>query len=167
MTNHAYLNLGGAVADHVLQLNAAQYLLPDAQGIPVGAPRPVEGTAFDFRTPKRIGVALDGVDPQIEARGGFDHALCLDGEGMREVGGLSLPGGVSLTLWTDQPVTMFYTGNGLGAGTSKAEAPLRARAGLCLEPQAYVDAINRPDFPFNLTTPDHPHLSRIAWKFGR
>jgi len=168
MTNHAYLNLGAPLEEHLLQLNATRYLPGDADGIPLGAPAEVAGTVFDFRAPKAIGAGLAQPDPQLTARGGFDHAFCLDGDGLREVGRLSVEGGLQLALWTDQPSLMFYSGNFLGDGpVGKGGQPIGYRTALCLEPQAWPDSPNHPEYPFTLTTPAHPHLSRIEWRFGR
>ncbi|GAA0502518.1 galactose mutarotase [Saccharopolyspora subtropica] len=53
--NHTYLAAGGdRIDDIVLELPAATYYRTDDRLIPVGT-EPVEGTDFDFRTPRRIG----------------------------------------------------------------------------------------------------------------
>lgn len=73
LVNHAYYNLSGQGSgptdDHILTLAADHYLAVDAAMIPQGPPTPVNGTAFDFRTPRRLGAV---VPP-----GGFDHNFCL------------------------------------------------------------------------------------------
>ena len=57
---HGYFNLAGAdgdrdVMDHQLTLAASAYTPVDEGLIPTGEIRPVEGTPFDFRTPRSIG----------------------------------------------------------------------------------------------------------------
>jgi galactose mutarotase-like enzyme len=59
LTNHTYFNMGGyasgSVHPLVLWVDADSYLPTDADLIPTGELRSVEGTPFDFRTPKTIG----------------------------------------------------------------------------------------------------------------
>ena len=59
MTNHAYFNLGttanGNILDHELMLNCDYFTPTDEKSIPTGEIKSVEGTAFDFRKPKKIG----------------------------------------------------------------------------------------------------------------
>ena len=71
LTNHSYFNLAGASAgvsilDQVLTIPADAYTPVDATLIPTGEFRPVAGTAFDFRSPIRIGDRIrDGGDEQL------------------------------------------------------------------------------------------------------
>ena len=61
---HSYFNLddGGAtpVLDHQLEIAAESYLPVDDEMIPTGEVRPVEGTEFDFRSPRTIRCERDG-----------------------------------------------------------------------------------------------------------
>ena len=116
---HPYLSAGGATLDECkLQLGAAtRILVDDERQLPVGA-EPVEGTEFDFRSPRAIG----------ELR--VDHAfrdLDRDADGRAWVR-LSRPDGRAVALWCDEsyPLVQLYTGDTL--------APARRRLALAAEP---------------------------------
>lgn len=58
LSNHTYFNLkgvddGGYVMDHVMQVEADEYLPNDARFVPLGAAEPVEGTPFDLREDRK------------------------------------------------------------------------------------------------------------------
>lgn len=169
MTNHAYLNLGRTfgvtMADHHLRVSASAYLPADADGLPLGDPAAVKDTALDFQTGRRMGAAIDAAE--LAHRFGYDHNLCLDPDtDLREVAELRA-GAIALRLWTDQPGLQVYSGNFITDEIGKYGQTHAPRCALCLEPQAWPDSPNHPEYPFRLSTPDAPHLSRIEWRFMR
>lgn len=178
LTNHAYFNLGGvddpaairAIDDHVLTVNAARYLPVTAEAIPLpDAPAPVEGTPFDLRGGPIIAERLRAGDPQLLAVRGLDHCFCLDGDGRRLAAELGHPAsGRVMRMWTDQPGLQVYTGNWLdGTARGKAGAAYRMGDAICLEPGAWPDAPNRPDFPNTVLRPDQNYLHRMTLEFPR
>ncbi len=72
--SHPYLLAGaGLVDDWTLQLPAASWQPADDRGIPSGPPQDVDGSAFDFRQPRPIGVteldhAFTGLDTDADGR---------------------------------------------------------------------------------------------------
>lgn len=151
ITSHGFFNLsgGGHIGDHMLQIAAQHFLPVDDQLIPTGALRGVAGTPFDFRKPRPMG----GED--------FDHCFCLDpAEGMREVASLFDPAsGREMRLESNQPGLQLYTVN-----TPNAElAPHHA---VCLEPQAWPDAPNHPEFPDAILRPGETYENQIRFVFS-
>ena len=79
MTHHAFFSLTGIAnptptqLDCELQINADFYLPIDETSIPTGEILKVEGTPFDFRTPKLVGKDIEADDEQIKNGSGFDH----------------------------------------------------------------------------------------------
>jgi aldose 1-epimerase len=49
-----------------MQINADQYTPVDAGLIPVGGPKPVAGTPFDFRKPTVIGARINQPNEQLK-----------------------------------------------------------------------------------------------------
>ena len=71
-----------------------------------------------------------------------------------------------MALWTDQPGLQVYTGNGLdGTGCGKGGALYRMGDAICLEPGAWPDAPNRPDFPGAIMQPGAVYRHRMALEF--
>lgn len=154
LTNHAYFNLGttanGDILDTELMLNCDYFTPTDENSIPTGEIRPVDGTAFDFRTPKKIGKDINADDVQLQMAGGYDHNFCINGES----GTLRLAArakdeksGRQLEVYTDLPGVQFYTGNFMNGETGKGGIGLDKHYGFCLETQFYPDSPNRPEFP--------------------
>ena len=82
LTNHSYFNLngGGSVLEHRLYVNAERFCENDAGCLPTGQLLWVEGTPFDFRTPKAIGADIGADCEQLRRGGGYDHNFVLSGK---------------------------------------------------------------------------------------
>ncbi len=152
-TNHVYFNLSGSamsdVLGHEMQMNASHYTPIDADSIPTGEIRAVEGTAFDFRTPCTIGKRIGDNDDQLILARGYDHNFCLDRkDGEADVTVKDSVSGRKLEMFTDLPGVQLYTGNFLdGTVIGKGGMPIVKHAGFCLETQFYPDSPNQPEFP--------------------
>jgi aldose 1-epimerase len=178
LTNHSFFNLAGVEAgvdilDHRLAISADDYLPVTPDGIPLHAPAKVEATPFDFRQMHRVGARLRNADEQLRIRQGYDHNFCVRGGVVGEprlAARVEDPGsGRAMELWTDQPGVQFYSGNFLdGSVIGKYGRAHRQFDALCLEPQRYPDAPNRPDFPSARLDPGqtYRHVSRYRFSAG-
>jgi len=169
MAHHSYFNLGGhasgSVLHHELELFADAYT-PGDPIVPTGEVAAVRGTAFDFTAPRPIGREL----PQLgTAPAGFDHNFVVRGDAtqFRPVARLRDPrSGRVLSLHANQPGLQFYSGNYLNGALGKGARHVR-HAGLCLETQAFPDAINVPAWREQaLLTPGNGYRHRMELRFS-
>ncbi|MFS4095686.1 aldose epimerase family protein [Streptomyces sp. AF1A] len=152
LTNHSYFNLAGAghAGGHELRLAASRFTPVDAGLIPAGAPADVTGTAFDFRTARKVG-------------SGYDHNFVLDKgvtEAAEEVAELHDPAsGRTLTVATTEPGLQLYSADHLSG-------PFAPGDGIALETQHFPDSPNRPDFPSTVLRPGEVYRSETVYGFS-
>ncbi|OOS01615.1 galactose-1-epimerase [Canicola haemoglobinophilus] len=154
LTNHAYFNLNNAVEGcdirgHSLQLNADYFLPVDSAGIPNAELKSVEGTSFDFREEKPIG--LDFLQEEQQLVKGYDHSFLLNQNDEKTCAILTaLDRSLTMKVTTSQPALQVYTGNFLSATPNRQNGQYADYAGIALETQCLPD------------TPNHPEW----WKYG-
>ncbi|MFT3973236.1 MAG: aldose epimerase family protein [Amaricoccus sp.] len=161
LANHNYYNLGGSgtVQDHVLVLGADRYTPVDAELIPTGELRSVEGTDLDFTEEREIG------DRKI------DHNLVLrdDRDRKRPAARMLCPRtGRKLDLWTDEPgLQVFNAFNMTIPGTGLDGQTYGPYAGICLEAQHFPDTLHHPEWPGIIATPEAPYFQRLVVEIGQ
>lgn len=177
LSNHAYWNMAGegsaaGAMGNVLTIPAAEYTPTDAGAIPTGEFRRVDGTVFDFRTPTAVGARVRDVsDEQIVFGGGYDHNWVISREPsshLRMIATLEDPAsGRILELMSDQPGLQFYSGNFLaGSILGKAGRLYRQGDAVALEPQAFPDTPNRPEFGSVRLEPGQRYRNRMVFRFS-
>ena len=167
LTNHSYFNLAGqnnpAVAmDQLLMLPARVFAVADAESVPTGEMRSVEGTPMDFRTPKAIGRDIGEDYEPLNLQGGYDHnfeVFC------NPCAVMSDPvSGRIMAVYTDLPGIQFYAGNFL-SGKGKGGVEYGKRSGIALETQFYPDSIHHPEWPQPITGAGTQYHTETVYRF--
>ncbi|MDE6854002.1 MAG: galactose mutarotase [Muribaculaceae bacterium] len=174
LTNHAYFNLNGCghILRHLLMINSHERVQSDARDIPTGAILPVEGTPFDFRTPKEIGRDINADFENLVSGKGYNHYFLIDRNdtgALTHAASLYSPiSGIRLDVGTDMPGLMLYTGNWLdGSPTGRGGIVYHDHDGVAIECQFPPDAPNRPDFPSALLRPGEMYRHTIRYTFSQ
>jgi aldose 1-epimerase len=176
LTNHSFFHLDGVAADHGvldhrLTVVADRFVAIDPAAIPLPEPpRSVAGTPMDFRRSMPIGARIRHGDQQLRHGKGYDHTFCLDGGGaLRPAARLESPrSGRILELLTDQPGLQIYSGNYLdGTIRGKLGRLYRQSDAICLEPQIWPNAPNRPDFPSARLDPGDVYRQNTVYRFSK
>ena len=176
LTHHAFFSLAGianptpAVDNVELQLNADFYLPIDKVSIPTGEILKVEGTPFDFRTPKPIGQDINADNEQLKNGSGYDHNYVLN---KKEEGELSFAAklkepnsGRTMEVYTTEPGLQLYTGNFESGISGTHGSTYHWRSAVCLEAQHFPDTPNRPYFPSVVLRPGEQYKQKTIYKFG-
>lgn len=177
MTNHAIFNLAGegsplGATGHLLTIPAKAYTPVNANLIPTGELRAVEGTVFDFRTPRIVADGIrDGRDEQIRFGKGYDHNFALD-KGLTKAPELAArledpQSGRVLDVLSTEPGLQFYTGNFLdGTYVGKSGHLYRMGDGIALEPQKFPDAPNQSNFLSARVDPGKPYRHVMIYRLS-
>ena len=150
LTSHAYFNLHGIeeTTDGLLLSIDAEKITPvDEELIPHNTFASVEGSEFDFRTPRSF------VGENVPPRGCFDENFVLNGSGLRTVATLlSQKTGIQMDVKTDQPGMQIYTGN---------------PHGIALETQNFPNAIHCDKYPSPILKKGEIYKTTTIYQFKK
>lgn len=166
MTNHSYFNLSGNgkenILNHSLTLKSDAFLELDEELLPTGTILDVEGTDFDFRKGRFIQTGANSDHPQnVLAGNGYDHPFLLNSNNKEEIVLKDPKSGRTLTIETDEPAVVVYSGTQLGPDVQSEKY-----MGICLETQGVPDAIHHPKFPTIVLDKDQEYSTRTKYRFG-
>jgi aldose 1-epimerase len=171
VTNHSYFNLSGNgkrdILKHTLQLKSNQFLELDQEFIPTGQFIDAEQTPFDFTSERLIETGTTSAHPQNVLVGeGYDHPFLLNTHHDHEINLKDPESGRTLTMETDEPAVVVYSGNSIQTDGEFRGVPSRKYLGICLETQGLPDAIHHPNFPSTVLDKGQSYTSKTVYKFG-
>jgi len=162
--HHSYFNLDGSenILDHLLQIDAENYLPVNENLIPVGICEPVEDTPFDFRKLRPVAWLNEPYD--------YDHNYCLSKSKSepRPVARLQGPlTGLEMTILTTEPGLQVYDGRSAASVyPGHNSKPYKNYAGIALEPQFWPDAPNHTSFPDIMLRAGEQYQQTTVFKFA-
>ncbi|TYV68154.1 galactose mutarotase [Listeria monocytogenes] len=170
-SNHIYFNLSGeagsTVLQHQLWVNSDSFLPIDEEFLPIGEKRLAENTIFDLRAGREVAEITQSQDQQVKLVGaGLDHTFILKHENGRPDAVLFDPkSGRRLEMETKADSVLIYTANSLDGSFEIDERAVPKYAGITMETQGLVDAINHEGFGDIVLRPEKPFTSRTAFRF--
>ena len=173
LTNHTYFNLNPAgmqvdggyssALNHRVQLFADRYTEVDASLLPTGRLIPVEGTPFDFRTPKVLSQDFDVLE------NGYDGTWLINTNSADNIPLAAIitepRTGRTLHIYSTQPAITMYTANFLNGERGKNGDVYNKHSAVCFETQHIPDSPNRPEFPSVWIHPDEVYRHETQWRF--
>lgn len=171
MTNHSYFNLSGNIKrdilNHSLSIKSDKFLELNDELLPTGNLLEVKGTSFDFTNERFIQTGVESNHPQnLLAGNGYDHPFALSSNHDEEIILKDSGSGRTLTIETDEPGVVVYSGNQMKTEGEIYGVPSRKYLGICLETQGLPDAIHHPNFPSWVLEKDQEYTSATKYKFG-
>lgn len=164
LTNHTYFNLTAGkenIMNHELELTA-EAITEAADMIPTGKIISVEGTAFDFRSKKKLGRDIGTLEF------GYDNNYVLGNDEGKLVyaGTLSEAStGRSVEVYTTQPGMQLYTGYWNPSLKIDGVQKFGSYSGVALETQHYPDSVNHSNFPSPVLKPGEKYKETTIYKF--
>jgi aldose 1-epimerase len=173
LTNHSYFNLLGKVdsdiLSHELMLDSDNFTAINEECIATGEVSSVEGTPFDFRSLRLVGLGIAEENEQIMKGNGYDHNFILKvnrktPEKFAEL--YEAKTGRLMEAYTTMPGVQLYTGNFLNdTRPGKAGLVYKRRGGICLETQFFPNALRHRHFPSPILKAGEVYNHTTIYKF--
>lgn len=167
-TNHSFFNLAGhdrpeKAMEQTLCLPARYFTVADAESIPTGEERNVDGTPMDFRVPKPLAQDADADYAPLHLQQGYDHnfeVFCNPCAILRDP-----QSGRTLSICTDLPGIQLYAAN-FTHEIGKGGTVLEPHCGIALETQYYPDSVHKPQWKQPFFKAGEPYHSETRYHFS-
>lgn len=174
LTQHAYFNLRGHdqgdLRGQSLQVTADAYTDFTDDLIATGDICPLEGTVLDLHQGQDLGQLL-AQNPQLTVTRGLDHNYILSQEAHRPLQRVACLAcdDLRMEVLTTFPGLQVYTANYLDTlgkpGENGQPTPYPPHSAVCLECQAWPNAVNLPDFPSIRLEPGQIYQQETIYRF--
>lgn len=174
LSNHTYFNLSGdfsktAMSEQLI-ISANHYITNDATHIP-DAVCTVIDSPFDFRTPSALSrqVKSFASDWQLHNANGYNNGFILNNTFDTAAVLYDPESGRKMTLSTDAPCIVLYSGGYLAGGPAILNGPdsisPQNDCAIALEAQDFPNAPNSPLFDCQYVQPGELWQQNIQWEF--
>lgn len=163
LTHHSYFNLNngeGSILNHEVRIYGNNILEQDEKLLVTGNAIPVDGTAYDFRSFRKTG-------ERIREAGEYDKSFVIKEKTIVPVlaaEARSAESGLTLQVYTTEPVVHFYSGKWIPELTGKYGKKYGPFSGFCLETHVHPNAINIPGFPDTILKPGEVYYQKTVYK---
>ncbi|MCH5597582.1 aldose epimerase family protein [Niabella ginsengisoli] len=162
ITHHSYFNLNngeGNIHNHLLKVNASNYLEQDDNYCTTGKEIPVEGTRNDFKNFNKTGTIENPEE-------GIDISFPLDDSGLNHVAAEAYVDGqdIKLQVFTTEPLVHLYNSRWSPAIVGKNGTQYAAFSGFCFETQKHPNAIRIDSFPNTILRPGETYQTKTVYK---
>jgi aldose 1-epimerase len=170
MTNHSYFNLCGeakhTVGHHEVTIDSDRFLELNEELIPTGTILQAADTTFDFRNGRQLQDGLTSDHTQnIIAGNGYDHYFLFNHTRDNCVVVKERDSGRIMSIETDQPGMVMYTGNNLKEGLELTRYPSRKYAGVCFETQSSPASLHHHHLPGVILQPSEKYRQKTVFRF--
>ena len=171
ITNHSYFNLNGHdssdILEHLMWINADEYLETNEEMIPTGKIIGVEDTQMDFRKYKRVGEIIHNKYETLITGNGYDCNWVLNKKNdFDKVAMLhSEKSGITMEIFTDMPGMRIIVENAIKNKMGKQGAVYGKNQGICFQTQYFPNAVNEPEFEIAKLDADKRFSSVTVFKF--
>ena len=171
ITNHSYFNLNGHdssdILEHLMWINADEYLETNEEMIPTGKILGVENTQMDFRKYKRVGEIIHNKYETLIAGNGYGCNWVLNKKNdFDKVAMLhSEKSGITMEIFTDMPGMQIDIGNTIKNEMGKQGVVYGKNQGICFQTQYFPNAVNEPEFEIAKLDADKRFCSVTVFKF--
>ncbi|SDC32989.1 aldose 1-epimerase [Terribacillus halophilus] len=170
LTNHSYFNLSGnlkkTIAKQQAMVNSDKFTELDEELIASGRWLDTAASPFDLRSFKPLEDVFSAPHEQLRIAGeGIDHYFLFSDEKGPKAGLYDPESGRLMTIESDQPGLVLYTGNGLDETLELKERMSEKYLGICFETQAFPAALHHDGFPSLILRPDETYRRETVLTF--
>lgn len=171
LTNHTYFNLSSnlnsTIGNHDLTVDSHKVLELNKELIPTGKTMEVTNSTFDFRVGRKLN---DGIIAKAEqnkiAGNGYDHYFIFDHRKKESVIVKEETSGRVLTIETDQPGMVLYTGQNIVEGLELAGGTSKKYLGVCFETQSPPASLHHEGLPSTILNVKETYKKQTIFSFS-
>lgn len=170
LTHHDYFNLSGdgktSVNQHLIKISSDSLTLVDHDKIPTGEILALGKSGIDPGRFDSVAELIEKIGKQCPGANGVDLNFILSEDRVSTEAAAvvqDVASGRQLEVFTNQPCIQVYTSDHLDEDKL---VPIPEKKAICLETQAYPNAVNQHNFPSVVLNPGEKYYHICQYKFS-